>query len=51
MLMQRTNNNTLVYFELLKDEKYILDEQNIKKDYKDLINKKSNIKNYAKNSL
>lgn len=47
----KKNNNILMNFVLYKNKKSILEKQNIKKDYKNWINKSLNTRIYIKNSL
>lgn len=51
MQMLRKNNYELKNFKLHKDENYILKEQNIKKNYKNLVNKSLNIRSYARDGF
>lgn len=51
MLISRENDNTVEYLGLHKNEKYILDEQDIKEDYRDLVGKSLDLGSCAKNSL
>lgn len=51
ILRLRKHNNVLGYFEPHKNEKYILDKQDIKKDHKNLISKNLDTKSHAKNNL
>lgn len=39
MPMPRKDDNILKYFEPYENKRYTIDEQDIKKDYKDLISK------------
>lgn len=49
--MLEKKNNALENFRSYEDEKSILEKQNLKKDYKDLINKSLNTISNAKDSL
>lgn len=45
------DNDVSENFKLHKDEKFILEEQNIERDYRDMVNKSSNTRSRAKNGL
>ena len=51
MLILRENNNIVEYLGPHKNEKYILDEQDIKEDYKDLVGKSLDLGSCTKDSL
>lgn len=51
MPMPKEDNNALQYFGLYKDERYILDEQDTAKDYRDFVNKNSLFKSHRKDSM
>lgn len=47
--MPRKNKNTLNHWEPYENKKFILKEQNIEKNYKDLVSKSLDTRNRAKN--
>lgn len=49
--MFKENDNSSEYFRSYKDKKYILDEQDIEKNYRNIIRKSFDIRNFAKNNL
>lgn len=49
--MLREDNNVLNNFEPYKDEKSILEEQNIEKNHKDLVDQSLNTRNYIRNNF
>lgn len=51
MTISRKNNNLSKNFGSYEDEKSILEKQNIKEDYGDLINKSSDTRSYARDNL
>lgn len=51
MLIFRKNNNISKYFDIYKDEKYILNKKDFKIDYEGSIGENSKTKSYAKNTL
>ena len=51
MLVLGGNDNTSKYFKLHKDQKYILDEQNIEEDHRNLVGKSLDFESYVRDSL
>lgn len=51
MPIQRKNDNTLDNFRFYEDKKSILEAQDTKRDYRDLVDENSDTRNRTKNSL
>lgn len=51
MLILGEDNNILKNFEFYKDEKSILEKQDIKKDLKNLVDKNLDTRNYTRDGL
>lgn len=51
MSISKKHDNALEYFNSYKNEKYILDKENIKKNHKDFLRKNLNTRSRAKNNL
>lgn len=51
MPIQRKNDNTLDNFRFYEDKKSILEVQDIKRDYRDLVDENSDTRNRTKNGL
>lgn len=49
--MLRKNDNALMNFRLYKDEEFILEEQEIERDYRNLVGKSFDIRRHTKDNL
>lgn len=51
MAIPEEDDNTLKYFRFQKDEEYTMNEQDIERDHKSLVDKSLNTKNRTRDSL